>query len=383
IGGKSVSQQLEERIRAEVDQIRPKLPTIRPEIARIGEEQVAILRVRDHQTFVATYDNRAIEWTGAALREINLSDLFRLHLRRSGQFSQNHSSMAGVWLTYGELFWPAQPPSRQKVATAAPAGQPGQATYDAQRRAMIWPAQPFQAAEGNSGYRCTLTTSLRHAFAEIRPQHAATLTASNPEADLDQDLRDSNPENLLEGTLQVEFDNRLLSQISGEIVAEHPLLGGVPISRRTVILADVKIDSNALFEQRQHTALLNFQMPDVSFGAEWRERINDLKQICADTGFWIEDQGDTSGSEPLILSGVRSTHFHDIHLLLGVEYKTTDLTRELHFKQYVESRQISSGTLDTRIVLVGSGKGVEAEIAGLQLKLGQLMHERLRYLRAE
>jgi hypothetical protein len=85
----------------------------------------------------------------------------------------------------------------------------------------------------------------------------------------------------------------------------------------------------------------------------------------------------------VVLRGIRNTSHHDIHLILGFRYFTTDVTRELSFNQRVDRKQIKTGHLDVRIVLSGVGDKVSGEMASLQMELSQLIHERLHYLRTE
>lgn len=369
---RSAMQEVEQRLRAELADCSPTLMLPAPEFAPIDDERIAVIRVRAENPVVAIYKGRGYEWTGAALRAVELGELYDRYMNRSGQQLVRRSGAALIALKYAELRWPVQPPPVAKlvVDTAESEVSEVYAGYDYQRRAMIWQNKAFREKQGTNGYICELTTHLRQAFTEL-------------------DIGvEANPDKTIEGVFRIRLDNTLASGVECMFVEEHrprPLLQAVPVYKHTQIIVNVRVRANELFLRRRRTALLHFQIPDVSLSSELSDRVDDLQQICADMGFWVA-RPDTflpDGARGVLLRGVRSTNFQDVDMVLGMLYRTAELTRQLRFKQRVDSKQIQTGHLDARIVLSGTGDNVGEEMARLLLDLGRLIHERLHYLRTE
>jgi len=367
--GKSANQGFEQILEQALDGIAPRIFRSRPEFATIDGEYIVVLRIKGHRPTVATFRGAAYEWTGAAIRALELVELYQRYMMRTGQQLRQGASGDPIALAFGELLWPLQPPEalklagdQQQVARDRPL-----AGFDEQRKAMVWHNRPFLEREGTNGAVCTLTSRLRQAFVEV---------SGGP---------DSNPQNVLTGTLYIQLDNKLASGLECLVEDPHNLLRGVPVYKRTHLVAQVKIYATELFQRRRRVALLHFQVPDVSLGAEPGERIVDLQQVCADLGFWVSKPyfPPSPNETRVLLRGIRSAKHYDINLTLGFRYSTTQVSRQLRFEQRVDSKQLQAGHLDARIVLSGTGKGSEEELTQLQLGLGQLIHERLHYLRTK
>ncbi|NNJ13104.1 hypothetical protein EKD04_022525 [Chloroflexales bacterium ZM16-3] len=365
LASQNANQSFEKQLRSALEGICPQIFNPRPEYATIEGERVVVLRIKGHQPTVATYKGAAYEWTGTALREVDHEELYRRYMLRSGQ--QLHSGPSGdtVTLLYGEISWPSHPPTRAKLSAMLQqdTADKSLAHFDHQVRAMVWHNLPFSNLRGTQGSGCLLNTGLRHAFA--RP--------SNPGATSDLNLN---------GVIQIRIDNVLASGTEYEIQANHPLIQGVPVYKRTQLIANLQLNIPELFANRQRAALLHFQIPDVAAGRELEERIFDLQQICADVGFWVAKPSPSSELWGL-LRGIRNTGHRDISLALGFRCTTTDVARELRFSQRVDHKQIKVGHLDVRIVLSGVGDKVSEELTSLQMELSQLIHDRLYYLRTE
>jgi hypothetical protein len=214
-----------------------------------------------------------------------------------------------------------------------------------------------------------LNTSLRQAFVSLNKD--GTAPASKP----------------LTGQIRVQFEHIAASGIDLSLTDRHPVIGHPPIVKRTNVVLNLTIHANDLFGERRRMTLLHFRLPDVTLIRERRERIADLRQACADLGFWVHDvypPADTSEAQPwVVLRGIRNTGHHDITMVAGIFYQPQQLTRELRYNQRTDSRSVQTGALDMRIVFWGSGANAAKEIATIQLDLRQLLQQRLHYLRAE
>jgi hypothetical protein len=366
--GKSANQSFEQILDQALNGIAPRIIRPRPEFATVDGEYIAMLRIKGHRATVATFRGAAYEWTGAATRAIELADLYQRYMTRTGQQLRQGASGDPVTLSFGELLWPLQPPGVLKLAVDQQvAYDRSLASFDEQRKAMVWHNRRFLERKGTNGAVCSLAARLRQAFLEV---------SGGP---------DSNPQNVLTGTLVIRLDNKLASGLECLVEDAHELLHGIPVYKRTYLVAQVKIYATELFQRRRRVSLLHFQIPDVSLGVDPSERIVDLQQVCADLGFWVSKASfpPSPNDTRVLLRGVRSANHYDINLTLGFRYSTTRVTRELRFEQRVDSKQLETGYLDARIVLSGTGKGAEEKLTQLQLELGQLIHERLHYLRTE
>lgn len=368
LSSQNANQSFEKRINSAVEGLLPKVFNLRPEYATIEGEHVVVLRIKGHRSTVAMYKGIAYEWTGTVRRKISEEDVYRLYMRRSGQLLDDSPSGDLVTLLYGDLSWPSHPPITPKLSLRLQdqTTDGNLATFDHQVRAMVWHDRNFINHAGTQGSGCRLSTRLRHAFA--KPNSLEKSTDPN-----------------LNGFLQIKLDKVLASGLECEIQAKHPLLEGVPVYKHTQIIANLQIKTPELFLRRRKASLIHFQIPDVASGSEAQERIFDLQQICADLGFWVEQPVILPSSQEIrvLLRGFRNTHHNDIYLILGFRYITTDVMRELSFKQRVDRKQIKVGHLDVRIVLTGIGNTVSSEMTLLQLELSQLIHDRLHYLRTE
>jgi hypothetical protein len=139
-----------------------------------------------------------------------------------------------------------------------------------------------------------------------------------------------------------------------------------------------------MFERRTKTSRLRFLIPDVLLD---RERVDDLAHVCADVGFRVFDANllDTAPSAPTkaIIHGIRGSGYYDISLLIGLLCHSSELTRELYYDGWHDSKSTTTAVLDVRIKLWGTGADVQAEIGRLQLELYKTISRRLQHLRTE
>jgi hypothetical protein len=195
----------------------------------------------------------------------------------------------------------------------------------------------------------------------------------------------------IKGQLCIRFDQALASNASVAIaLADTPLarslLGHAPIYKRTYVTLNLAVQADQLFMRRRRTMLLHTRIPDIMFDNERNERVADLRQALADNGFWVYEMssadGDDDRSAILLLQGICSANYRDIHMLVGVRYEPSELTRQLRYKQHVDSKTVRTGALETRFVLWGNGPEIGRELARLQVDLSQLIQDRLNYLRS-
>lgn len=359
--------------------LAPAMFRFYPAFATLDGENVAVLRIKPTHPTVATFRDGAYEWTGAVIRPFSYAELYRRYMERMGQPLRQSKTGDHALLSFGELYWPVQPPSIPKLAVTQRADNDRSlAQFDEQRRAMVWRDLPFAEREGAKGLVCSLTTRLNQAFfGENGMEGASGQTGLNS--------GDSGMPNVLRGKLKIQLDDTLISGLECLVETEHPLLKGVPVAKRTFLIANITIYANEIFERRRRVSLFHFQVPDINFDETAYERIGDLHQICADLGFWLEKSFVQSlpRGTVILLRGIRNAGYQDITLTLGVMHSTTQMDRELRFEQRIDRKQLKTGLLDVRIMLSGVGQKSDQEMVRLQLELGRLTKERLHYLRAE
>lgn len=380
--GRNIVQRMRARLQEEQRRLTPLSGELRPEFTTIGEERIVVLRVIRSLAPAALCEQKGYVWANGLLREVSVQDVFERYLRRVGTHDLRRPSSATVTMDYGQLDWPVQPPRQLKAVTSANAAELSQGVYDVQRQAIVWSAQPFEQQEGTNGFNCRLSTRLRQRF---RPNGSQL-----------------NEVDTLSGTFRIRFDHVLASGMefaratqhptTGEPIAAHPLLMHAPIVKRTFLVLHVQVRTYELFQRRKHMSILHFRMPDVALGQERRERVADLRQACADLGFWVYDvypaESDDSSSPYVLMRGIRSTGYQDIHMLAGVRYESTQIQRQLQFDKRIDSKEVQAGQLDARLVMWGNldptpPDDLPMSMAELQLELRQIIQQRLQYLRAE
>jgi hypothetical protein len=378
----TIHQTLLKYLEEERQRCRPTLPELTASFVRFGGNEVAIIQLPRGALPFVLYSGEAYTWNGQVLQRMEPAETIVRGLRAIGGTPASQESMQAVELVQGLLRWPVQPPLHTKSIGAQVQGENATtAGYVAQQQAFCWDNVPFLAQESTGGFECRLVASLRQAFVNIDAQEAV--------------------EKPLHGTLTVRFDHVLASRSQVTLNADHRLLEGIPVQKRTYVHLNLFVRTNQLFHRRSRTALLHFQVPEVSFSGDRRDRLTDLKQAFADLEFWIERDpplihGDGSG--PLLFTGMRSKDYFDIHLIAGITYEPISITREIRYPERTDSKQVETGLLDIRLLLTGEGNDVKiaratedgvpqrevditSEIARLQLRLSELIEERLTYLR--
>ncbi|WP_129626605.1 helix-turn-helix domain-containing protein [Candidatus Oscillochloris fontis] len=359
------NQSFDERLRQALTDVVPQIFNPQPEFATVDGERIVILRIKGHPLTVATYKKVAYKWNGTLMITMDQSELYRRYMLRSGQYVHDGISRDLVVLLYGDLQWGRHPLSMPNKHSFP--------LFDHQTRAMVWRNVPFIKREGSDADICELITPLRQAFAEVHDPNTKN-------------------DNILSGVFQIKINNMLASGLQCEVKPQHPILDRVPIYKSTRIIARMKVLAGELFTRRRRASLLHFQVPDVSLGFEFRERIADIQQACADLGFQKikvisslseMDVSHLTINKPVFFQGIRSNDHQDIYLILGFQYFTHSISRELQFERHTDTKQINAGHLDVRIVMSGMNHGTGSEMARLQVELSQLIQERLHFLRTE
>lgn len=377
---RGVVQQLNERLRSEIQRLTPALSGVQIDWANVDNERIAVIAVPGNLAPVALCDRRGYVWDFGVLREISIHDVFQRYLQRLGTAAVASSRTAEMRMEYGEMQWPVQPPTDMKAVAAIDQNQHNPGTYDAQRRAIVWRNRRFDECRGTNGLQCQLTTRLRQAFTNVQHDHDHAGKSNGV-------VLSSMP---LSGRIQLCFDHVLASNTTvqcepADTDIARNLLGQAPIHQRTHITVHLKLHTDELFEQRRRTILLHTRAPDVTFSNERNERVADLQQALADNGFWVDTPSaidGANGSTIVLFNGIRSTDFHDIHLLAGVRSESNSLTRELRYEQRMDSKTVDTGALEIRLMLWGSGDKVAQKLVNLQLDLSQLIQDRLHFLRS-
>jgi hypothetical protein len=360
--GAGALRQFEEHLEQELKQCIPHL-LLRPALAQINHEQIAVLPVSSELAPVALYDGIGYDWNNRARRSLNTDEVFERYLRRQGMSGTDRSGGDPIWMVHGEISWPIQPPQSLTGARDRTATGDGRCMYDVQRQAMVWKASSFEPQHGTAGRRCELTTPLGYALMDV--DETGVGVAALPE---------------LRGHIQVRLNDVLASGVEIVPQSDSDLLRNLPVYKRTHLWLRIKANPQELFRRRRRMSLLRFRLLDVALDIE---RVGDLKQACADLGFRLSQVDQSELPDRAMMEGVRSEGFCDIGLLVGLVCDRTLLTRALHYEQRTDSRTSDATLLDIRILLWGSGDDAAAEIARLHMALHQIIQQRLAYLHTE
>lgn len=357
------SQKFDDLLNQALKALKPSIENLRPEFTTIDGAAIVILNIALQHPTVASFQDVGYIWNGTAIRELDQIELYARYMARCGQFLREPSNDDRVMLLYGSLNWPMQP--NQQISSNSNSGETAyHATFDPQWRAQTWRNRRFQEKEGSNGVECILQTNLRHSFA--KPGLKSLML------------------NDLEGSLHIQINKDLFSDIDFRLKEPHEILSGIPIHKRTQIIARLNIATDQIFSRRRRTSMLHFQVTDIWINFHQEDNlVADLQQICADSGFLLMKPFVLPNEKLIILQGFRNTKHQDVHLTVAIQAATTDIARELHFEQRIDSKHITSGYLDVRVVLSGIGDHVSQDLAELQLSVGQLIQERLHYLRTE
>ena len=393
--GSGTFDQLQERLQREIDSLTPRLRRLRAEFTTLEGEQIAVIRIDEPLPAVALYADNGYLWSGGTLRVLSATEVLERYLQHVGTGEVRGSTGSAVALAYGELQWPVQPPTQLKVRSTTDSHTLTPNQYHVQRNAIVWEPTYFAPRAGTNGLQCQLVTRLRQAFVPVAGGQS---------------------DGKLNGQIRICFEDALASGFTvdvapassgqGTLDAAAGLFSRSRIERRTTLILNMQIAADWLFQQRRRMSLLHFRLPDITLAQERYERMADLRQACADLGFWVYDTALATDDELqpyVILKGVRSTKFRDIHLLMGIRYEANQIDRELRYTQRTDIKKVQSGRLDTRILLwsaatiagrspqarpPGNGTGQdeanpERTMTRLQLDLRELLEQRLHYLRSE
>ncbi|MFL5805350.1 MAG: helix-turn-helix domain-containing protein [Roseiflexaceae bacterium] len=380
----SLRQQLDARLRQELERCLPHLAPPRLEITQLGDEQIAILYLPSTLPLVALYNDQGYLWgnhddQGRQLDKY-AARLIDIHTV-STLYHERMLPGAYVEMVYGEIAWPIQPSAAIEVGSGS-VYMPGNVHYDVQRQAMVWQTTQFKLEKDTNWWCCELIAPLRDALVQLNDGGKITSTAP-----------------VLTGVLLVRLDSFLASDLeitplaNSEDEDSHTTgttsakgwFKHLPIYRRTNLRIEMTIYTQELFKRRRRMSRLHFRVPDVHLD---EERVADIRQACADLGFQIyrvnEDWLFDDVRPRAQLAGIRNKGFCDITLFAVIARSNPqELTRELRYRQRTDSKTIQASLLDIGIWLWGSGDMVAEEIASLHIGLYEILSQRLHHLRTE
>lgn len=363
---RAADQSLEEVISNEMSRLLPKLEMPRIETHQLGNRKIAIIYLPAWQFPIALYDNEAYLWQNLVRNELNVDDLFEKYLAFTsgqGQSSDNQD----VYLEQATLGNPLRPPERLEKTTSIEVRE--RLVYDVEYQAQVWQPRPFKPDKDTVGFSLQLTAPLLHASLGLA-ENGQIITKS-PQAN---------------GRIRVRLKDILVSGLDVSLQADgkNSWFETIPIIKRTYLNLTYNARLNELFRRRTKNSLLRFLIPDVLLD---RERVEDLAQVCADEGFRVYDkelfETASTSSAKATIQGIRSSGFYDIGLQIGLLCQRSELTRELIYDGWRDSKPTPTSLLDIRVRLWGTGDQVEKEIGHLQMALYQTISQRLQHLRAE
>lgn len=359
-------EDLEKILEDEVGKILPKLNPPVVEKRHFGEQEIAIIHLPQWDLPVALYEGKGYIWQNPALNEGSIEDLFNKYVELTTSHGQAFTDQ-DVFLENATLNSPIRSPEMLEK-TISLWDKEGLA-YDVEYQSQVWEPRPFKRDEETVGFALKLSTPLRHVSLTLDDE--GQVTTEEPEVTGQMRLRLKDV--LISGTEVVPVGN-----------LQNQWFGAIPVVKRTYLKVKYIARLNELFRRRRKTSLLRFLILDVLLD---RERVDDLAQICADIGFRVYDKElfDTAPSAPMkaTIKGIRGSGYYDIGLLVGLICTRSELTRELHYDGWRDSKSTFTAMLDLRVKLWGTGEGVEEEIGRLQMTLYQTISQRLQHLRTE
>lgn len=359
-------EDLDKVISNEMAKLLPRLDVPIVERRHLGDQQIAVIHLPTWHLPIALYDGEAYIWQNPALNELKIEELFDKYLQLTGNRGQAFDDQ-DVYLEQALLESPIRPP--EHLDKNASVIVKDRLAYDVEYQAQVWEPRPFMPDEDTVGFSLQLTAPLSHVSLTL--SDGGKVTTESPEAT---------------GQIRVRLNDVLVSglEVTPHANNENQWLNAIPIIKRTYLLLNYNARLNELFQRRTKTSLLRFLIPDVLLD---RERVDDLAQVCADVGFRVYDKElfDTAPSAPIkaTIHGIRGYGYYDIALLVGLLCQQSELTRELHYDGWQDSKSTYTAMLDVRVKLWGTGEHVEKEIGRLQMELYQTISQRLQHLRTE
>ncbi len=350
----------------EMEKLLPRFPPPAIESRHLGNQKIAIIHLPPWQYPISLYDGQGHQWQNLALNKIKIEDLFEKYNELTSSRGQAFDDQ-DAYLELALLNRSVRPPEEMEKSTSLEVKEG--LSYDVEYQAQVWRPRPFKRDKDTVGYSLQLTAPLRHASLTFTDEGKVGI--KSPEAN---------------GRIRIRLNDVLVSglEITPQANEKNPWLNAIPIIKRTYLDIAYKARLNELFKRRTKTSRLRFLIPDVLLD---QERVDDLAHVCADVGFRVFDTTllDTtpSAAAKATIRGIRSYNYHDISLLIGLLCHQSELTRELHYDGWHDSKSTTTSVLDIRIKLWGTGKDVESEIGHLQMQLYKTISRRLQHLRAE
>jgi Schlafen, AlbA_2 len=104
--GAGLLRQLEEHLAQELKQCMPHL-SLRPALAQVNQEQIAVLQVSSELAPIVLYDGTGYDWDNRARRSLSTDEVFERYLRHQGIGETDRPGGNPVWMVYGELSCPS------------------------------------------------------------------------------------------------------------------------------------------------------------------------------------------------------------------------------------------------------------------------------------
>lgn len=359
-------EDIEKILQEEVEKILPHLSLPVVEKRHFGKQEIAIIHLPPWELPVALYEGKGYIWQNPALNEGSITDLFNRYVELTTSHGQAFTDQ-DVFLEHATLNSPIRSP--EMLETTISLWDKEGLAYDVEYQAQVWDPRPFKRDEETVGFSLQLSAPLRHISLTLDGN--GQVTTEQPE---------------VTGRMRLRLKDVLISGVEVTPIgnSENQWFGAIPVVKRTYLNIDYVARLNELFRRRRKSSFLRFLIPDVLLD---RERVDDLAQVCADIGFRVYDKElfDTAPSAPLkaTIKGIRGSGYYDIGLLVGLLCHRSELTRELHYDGWRDSKSTYTAMLDLRVKLWGTGKGVEEEIGRLQMILYQTISQRLQHLRTE
>lgn len=380
-------ENVESYLQDELREIVPRVPSGIVELTQHNNQVIVLITIPIRHIPVALYKEKGFVWEKGRVQPFSQTRLLEKYI--ANYADQDQQGISDVRLESASIEWPIRPAENLNVSGRQSLDIP---TYDAQRHVLTWEPVSFINKEDNAvGCRKILSLPLTN----------VSLTA-NEKGEV------SNQSPIISGQIEVRLDGIVVSGLNIDIksdavedaeVEEDSYLYTLPIIKRTYLNLNITVRLGEIFKHRRpQQSFLRFFLSNTLLDID---RARDVILSCADAGFRLYstqadniipevevlELGDLGNDRTFIkearIFGIRNNRYHDIHLGLGLRCLPSPLTRALRYGDVHDTTQANSFALEVIIVLEGMGEEVGQEISRLQMRLFELLRQRLQQLGTE
>ncbi len=376
---------IESHLKNELAHFVPPVPQGVVELIERDDQVIALITVPIGHIPAALYQGEGFIWEEKRAQSISQANLLNKYIAKYSTDLGQHG-LSDVQLKSAWIHWPIRPAEKLNGTSKRWIKKPD---HNVQRHALTWQPASFIKDEA-FGYNAVLNLPLIN----------ASLT-------VDENGEISSQQPIVTGQIEINFEGIIASGLN-VVIEDKPLedeesenesyLHSLPVIKHTRLNLNLTVRLSEIFRhQRPQQSLLHFFLSDTLLDMD---RARDVVLACADSGFRLYNATPEPNSsipevdvhnyehlengriliEEAWIKGIRNYRYHDIHLILGLRCLPSHLTREKQYEDVHDTSQIKSFSLEVVIVLQGKGEDVGQEISRLQLRLFELLQQRVQKL---